>query len=218
VLAASALSGLSALATHIAFSADSSISRGSNIPEPSPDFSIRIAPVKFELSPSHTITTVGYNGTVPGPLLRVKESQHVTIDVRNDSDVPELVHWHGLMVPSNVDGAMEEGTPMVPAGGSARYSFVARPSGTRWYHTHAIAGKDLRHSLYSGQYGFFYIEPERNPGRYDQEIFIAMHHWEPYFVSMQDIRKGPPPNNGLEVMYQSASFNDKALGHGEPSE
>ena len=43
-----------------------------------------------------------------------------------------------------------------------------------------------------------------------------MHHWEPYFVSMQDIRKGPPPNNGLEVMYRSASFNDKALGHGEP--
>ena len=41
-----------------------------------------------------------------------------------------------------------------------------------------------------------------------------MHHWEPYFVSMQDIKKGPPPNNELEVMYQSASFNDKAPGHG----
>jgi FtsP/CotA-like multicopper oxidase with cupredoxin domain len=94
--------------------------------------------------------------------------------------------------------------------------FVARPSGTRWYHTHAIAGKDLRRSLYSGQYGFFYIEPNGNPGRYDQEIFIAIHHWEPYFVSMQDIKNGPPPNNGLEVMYRSASFNDKALRHGEP--
>ena len=105
-----------------------------------------------------------------------------------------------------------------PFGGIARYSFVAQPSGTRWYHTHAVARKDLRRSLYSGQYGFFYIEPKGNPGRYDREIFIALHHWEPYFVSMQDIRKGPPPNNGLEVMYQSASFNDKALGHGEPSE
>jgi FtsP/CotA-like multicopper oxidase with cupredoxin domain len=47
-------------------------------------------------------------------------------------------------------------------------------------------------------------------------VFIAMHHWEPYFVSMQDIRKGPPPDNGLEVAYKSASFNGKALGHGEP--
>jgi len=70
---------------------------------------------------------------------------------------------------------------MVPAGGNACYSFVARPSGTRWYHMHAIAGKDLQRSLYSGQYGFFYIEPKGNPGRYDQEIFIAMHRWEPYF-------------------------------------
>ena len=111
---------------------------------------------------------------------------------------------------------MEEGTPMIPPGSGARYTFMARPSGTRWYHTHAIAGKELRRSLYSGQYGFFYIEPKTDPGNYDHEIFIAMHHWEPYFVSMQDFRKGPPPNNGLEVMYRSASFNDKALGHGEP--
>jgi len=47
-------------------------------------------------------------------------------------------------------------------------------------------------------------------------VFIAMHHWEPSFISMQDIRRGPPPDNGLEVAYKSASFNDKMLGHGEP--
>jgi FtsP/CotA-like multicopper oxidase with cupredoxin domain len=149
-------------------------------------------------------------------LLRIKEGQQVTVDVQNDSDVPELVHWHGLFVPSEVDGAMEEGTPMVPAGGSRQYSFIARPSGTRWYHTHAFAGKDLRRSLYSGQFGFFYIEPKNNPGQYDQEVFIAAHQWNPEFVSMQDLRKGPPPDNGLEVMYRAASFNDKMLGHGEP--
>ena len=74
----------------------------------------------------------------------------------------------------------------------------------------------MRRSLYSGQYGFFYIEPKSNPGLYDQEVFIAMHHWEPHFVSMQDFKKGPPPNNGLEVMYRSASFNAKALGRAEP--
>jgi FtsP/CotA-like multicopper oxidase with cupredoxin domain len=102
----------------------------------------------------------------------------------------------------------------LPAGTRATRS--SRSSGTRWYHTHALAGKDLRRSLYSGQYGFFYIEPKANPGRYDQEIFIAMHHWEPYFVSMQDIKKGARPNSGLKVMYRSASFNDKAVGHGEP--
>jgi len=217
LLGTSALSGLSILARERVFAADDPVSASSaSKTAVAPDWSLRIAPVKLELSPGHTITTVGYNGAVPGPLLRVNEGRRVTIEVRNDSDVAELVHWHGLMVPSAVDGAMEEGTPMVPAGGASHYSFVARPGGTRWYHTHAIAGRDLRRSLYSGQYGFFYIEPKTNPGLYDQEVFIAMHQWEPYFVSMQDIKKGPPPNNGLEVMYRSASFNDKALGYGEP--
>jgi FtsP/CotA-like multicopper oxidase with cupredoxin domain len=179
-------------------------------------FSLRIAPVKLELSPKQIIQTIGYNGSSPGPLLRMKEGQQVNVGVQNDSDVPELVHWHGLYVSSEVDGAMEEGTPMVPPGDSRQYSFVAEPSGTRWYHTHAFAGKDLRRSLYSGQFGFFYIEPKNDPGNYDQEVFIAARHWNPMFVSMQDLRKGPPPDNGLEVMYHAASFNDKALGHGEP--
>ena len=156
-------------------------------------FSLRIAHVKLDLSPKQTIQTIGYNGSAPGPLLRVKEGQRVIVDVKNDSDVPELVHWHGLYVPSEVDGAMEEGTPMVPAGGSRQYAFTAQPSGVRWYHTHAFAGKDLRRSLYSGQFGFFYIESKNNPGNYDQEVFLAAHQWNPEFVSMQDIRKGPPP-------------------------
>jgi FtsP/CotA-like multicopper oxidase with cupredoxin domain len=65
-------------------------------------------------------------------------------------------------------------------------------------------------------YGFLVIDPASDPGRYDQEILLAAHHWEPRWVSMQDLRKGPPPDNGLEVLYASASFNDKMLGHGEP--
>ena len=178
--------------------------------------SLRIAPIKLELAPKQVIQTIAYNGSAPGPLLRAKEGQRVTVDVRNDSDVPELVHWHGFYVPSEVDGAMEEGTPMVPPGSSRQYSFTAKPGGTRWYHTHAFAGKDLRRSLYSGQFGFFYIEPKSNPGNYDREVFLAAHQWDPMFVSMQDIRKGPPPDNGLEVMYHAASFNDKVVGYSEP--
>jgi FtsP/CotA-like multicopper oxidase with cupredoxin domain len=65
-------------------------------------------------------------------------------------------------------------------------------------------------------YGFLIIEPADDPGRYDQEVLLAAHHWEGTWVSMQDIRTGPPADNGLEVMYASASFNDKMLGHGEP--
>ena len=210
----SALSGASVLSSCAASIEQSTTSSTSS--DNVRRFPLRIAPVTLDLSPKQTIRTVGYNGSAPGPLLRVKEGQRVIVDVKNDSDVPELVHWHGLYVPAEVDGSMEEGTPMVPIGGSRQYAFTAQPVGTRWYHTHAFAGKDLHRSLYTGQFGFVHIEPRNNPGNYDQEVFLAAHQWEPEFVSMQDIRKGPPPDNGLEVMYHAASFNDKALGSGEP--
>ena len=153
---------------------------------------------------------------MPGPLLRFREGQPVTIDVTNNTGIEDIVHWHGLYLPALADGAMEEGSPMIAPGGTQRSSFTAKPSGTRWYHSHNVAGTDLTRSLYSGMYGFFVIDPASDPGRYDQEILLAAHHWEPRWVSMQDIRKGPPPDNGLEVLYGSASLNDKMLGHGEP--
>jgi FtsP/CotA-like multicopper oxidase with cupredoxin domain len=204
-----------ASATGLAFAANSSVPAQVRAAAQA-DYTIKIAPTSLELAPGHIVRTMAYNGTAPGPLIRLREGRQTSIDVTNDSDVPEIVHWHGLFIPSEIDGAMEEGTPMIMPGQTASYTFIPRPAGTRWYHSHAMAGKDLTKSLYSGQFGFLYIEPRNDPGQYDQEVFIAMHHWEPYYVSLQDIRKGPPPDNGLEVAYKAASFNDKALGHGEP--
>lgn len=65
------------------------------------------------------------------------------VDIVNDTDTPELVHWHGQAVSSEVDGAAEDGTPSVPAHGVRRISFIPRPSGFRFYHTHVMAGADL---------------------------------------------------------------------------
>jgi FtsP/CotA-like multicopper oxidase with cupredoxin domain len=190
--------------------------RSAAAPDHRPDHRIVIESVNLELRPGKTIRTFGYNGAVPGPILRLREEREVTIEVVNRTDRDDVVHWHGLLIPSEVDGASEEGTPMVPAGDSRRYSFTPRPSGTRWYHSHAGAGADLTRSLYSGEFGFLIVEPARDPGRYDREVLLAAHHWEPRWVSMQDIRKGPPPDNGLELMYDSAAFNGRALGHGDP--
>ena len=86
------------------------------------DVTLRIAPVTIELAPNHIISTMGYNGTSPGPLLRMREGKPVSVDVINDTDVPELVHWHGMLIPSEVDGADEEGTPMVPPHGQRQVS------------------------------------------------------------------------------------------------
>jgi FtsP/CotA-like multicopper oxidase with cupredoxin domain len=180
------------------------------------DRTLRIAPVRLELAPGKVIDTFAYDGTVPGPLLRFRENQQVTIDITNNTDIDDIVHWHGLYVPASADGAMEEGSPMIGRGRTQRYSFAAKPAGTRWYHSHDVAGKDLSRSLYAGLYGFFIIDATNDPGRYDHEVLLAAHHWEPRWVSLQDIRQGPPPDNGLEVIYGSASLNDRMLGHGEP--
>jgi FtsP/CotA-like multicopper oxidase with cupredoxin domain len=62
------------------------------------DFTLHIAPVEVEIAPRRKIKTTGYNGGFPGPVMRMKEGQPVTIDVYNDSNIPELAHWHGLWI------------------------------------------------------------------------------------------------------------------------
>ena len=94
---------------------------------PQVDYAIHIAPVSVELAPDKVINTYGYNGTVPGPVLRLKEGRQVSINIVNDTDIDDIIHWHGLFVPSEVDGAMEEGSPMVPARGGSK-STHSRPS------------------------------------------------------------------------------------------
>jgi FtsP/CotA-like multicopper oxidase with cupredoxin domain len=111
------------------------------------DYSIRIAPTSLEIAPGKIIRTTAYNGTVPGPVLRLKEGQPVKINVTNDSGYANLIHWHGLMIPSLQDGATEEGSPIIDPGKSLTYSYVPKPTGTRWYHSHAMAMTDLSKCL-----------------------------------------------------------------------
>jgi FtsP/CotA-like multicopper oxidase with cupredoxin domain len=181
-----------------------------HLADAAPDFTVRIQPVTVELSPKHHVKTTGYNGASPGPILRVPAGKTVSIDVFNDTDNPEIVHWHGLHIPSDVDGSMEEGTPMIAPRASARYTFTAAPAGTRWYHTHQAAGRNLNRATYTGQFGFFYIEPPHEPGDYDAEHFLALKEWDPYWTTQMGA------GDSLDVAYQRFSINDKALGSGEP--
>jgi FtsP/CotA-like multicopper oxidase with cupredoxin domain len=174
------------------------------------DHTLRIQSTKLELAPGASVETTCYNGQVPGPLLRLREGVPVSIEVINETTTPELVHWHGLKIDSINDGAMEEGSPMLPAGRKLIYRFTPTPSGTRWYHTHTTAENNLARATYTGQFGFLCIDPKHDIGGYDQEIFLAVHHWEPSFMHMG------PPMNALDVSYKFASFNDKLLSASEP--
>jgi FtsP/CotA-like multicopper oxidase with cupredoxin domain len=178
--------------------------------EQPPDFTLEISPVTVELAPGTTIKTLGYNGSAPGPLLRMPEGKSVTIEVHNNTSAEEVVHWHGLHIPSDVDGSLEEGTPGVAPGERRRYSFVATPGGTRWYHSHTMAGRNLKLATYTGQFGFLYVEPKNDPGAYDQEIFLALKEWDPYMST------GGDDEGTMDAAYKHFSINDRALGHGAP--
>jgi FtsP/CotA-like multicopper oxidase with cupredoxin domain len=181
----------------------------------SPDFTLHIGSVSHELAPGAVVSTFGYNGSVPGPLLRMKEGKPVDIEVFNDTDTPDLVHWHGLAIDSVNDGAMEEGSPMIGPHRKFRYSFTPNPSGSRWYHTHNSARVDASHvdlsrGAYSGQFGFLYVDPKNDEGHYDHEVFLAVHHWEPTLMHMGELFTGCP------ITYKYASFNGKLLSAAEP--
>src|SRR5271166_2263131 len=158
-----------------------------NPPAEKADYTLRIANGLAELAPDHFVSTPLYNGQFPGPLVRLKEGQRVVVDIYNDTDTPELVHWHGQMTPSDVDGAAEEGSPYVPAHGTQRIAFLPKPTGFRFYHTHVVAGGDLSRGTYTGQAGAVYIEPVDNPGAYDQEVFLVLKEFLPSFSQGGDM-------------------------------
>jgi FtsP/CotA-like multicopper oxidase with cupredoxin domain len=214
--------------------------RGRSMSDQEVDYTLHIKPSPIEIAPNRIVSAITYNGQFPGPLLRFKENRPVTVDIFNETDTPEQLHWHGQKVGVDVDGASEEGTPPVPAQGMRRISFTPRPSGLRFYHTHNRAGANLAAGQYGGEVGPVYIEPARDPGRYDREIFLVLKEFEPAFSRGGDmdqdfltpaqanpglkeigessmkasLAKGRP--HGYEVGYRSFTINGRMLGHGEP--
>ncbi len=168
------------------------------------DVTLHIAEVTLELAPRRLVKTVAYNGQSPGPVLRMTEGRSTVVDVWNDTGESEMVHWHGLQIPSEVDGAHEEGTPHIPPHDRRRYTFTPLPAGTRWYHSHGHAGRNLHRNTYSGQFGLLIVEPRSDAGQYDAEVPIILHEWEPYF------------NEDMDLDYKLFSINGKMLGGGEP--
>jgi FtsP/CotA-like multicopper oxidase with cupredoxin domain len=104
--------------------------RAVNAQTPTPpqeaDYAIRIAPVSHEIAPGKVIKTTAYNGSRPGSALRLKEGKPVRIDVINESGYPNLIHWHGLQIPSEQDGSTEEGSPIIAPGQSLTYAFTPK--------------------------------------------------------------------------------------------
>ena len=123
-------------------------------------------PLTIDGKTAHAVTI---NGTVPGPLLRLKEGQRVRIAVTNNLDEETSIHWHGLLVPSEMDGVPGVSFPGIPPGETFVYEFPVVQSGTYWYHSHS----GLQEA--EGHYAPIVIEPAGpDPVKSDREHVIVL--------------------------------------------
>jgi CopA family copper-resistance protein len=124
------------------------------------------AAVTIDGKPGHAVAV---NGTVPGPLIRLKEGQHVRLSVTNALSEDTSIHWHGLLVPFQFDGVPGVSFPGIKPGETFVYDFKVRQSGTYWYHSHSGMQEQ------EGVYGPIVIEPATpDPVAYDREHVVVL--------------------------------------------
>ena len=112
------------------------------------------------------------NGTVPGPIIRLKEGQNVRLSVTNTLDEDASIHWHGLLLPFQYDGVPGVSFPGIKPGKTFVYEFPIRQSGTYWYHSHSGMQEPM------GVYGSIVIDPAGAPRvAYDREHVIVLSDW-----------------------------------------
>ena len=145
------LSGLSALAAGglgvaggVSSSAPADAAQARSAAQPAPpdepqprEFTMTAQEFEWELMPGTTVRAWGYDGQVPGPELRVREGDLVRVALRNALPVPTTIHWHGINLPPAMDGPAGLNQAAVEPGAEFVYEFVAKPAGSRWYHSHA---------------------------------------------------------------------------------
>jgi len=112
---------------------------------------------------------VAINGTVPGPLIRLQEGQNVRLHVTNTLDEDTSIHWHGLLVPSAMDGVPGLSFPGIRPGETFTYEFPVIQSGTYWYHSHSGLQEPM------GHYAPLVIDPKTpDPVAYDREHVVVL--------------------------------------------
>jgi FtsP/CotA-like multicopper oxidase with cupredoxin domain len=116
----------------------------------------------------------GFNGTVPGPELRVQQGDHVRVTLVNHLPVATSIHWHGVNVPNSADGVAGVTQNAVQPEQSYIYDFIATDSGTYWYHSH----QDTSNQIPRGLLGALIVEPQNHP-HYDHDYTLIYHDLQP---------------------------------------
>lgn len=136
-------------------------------------FELTAQPVRWNILDDVTVTAWTYNGTVPGPMIRVSEGDRVRIEFTNQLSEPTTVHWHGIEVPNAMDGVPGLTQDPVMPGDTFVYEFVAEPAGSFMYHSHFES--DTQVSL--GLYAPFIIDPAEPENVPDVDLSLMLSEW-----------------------------------------
>ena len=139
-----------------------------------PDFRLKAGPVDARILPEGEGVTpmLGFNGTTPGPALRVRQGDRVSVTFENGSGQPSAIHWHGIHLDNAMDGVPDLTQAAVPSGESFRYAFDAPYAGTYWYHAHHRSWEQVARGLY----GPLIVEEPRPPA-IDRDITVVLDDW-----------------------------------------
>src|SRR5215204_3746905 len=138
------------------------------------EFHLTAKEVEVELQPGTKVKAWTYNGTMPGPEIRVTEGDLVRVILKNELPTGTTIHWHGVDVPNDMDGPAGLSQAPVEPGESFTYEFIATPGGTRWYHTHT----DVSTQILLGLYGAFIVEPKDGPSDLDRDYTYMLTEWD----------------------------------------
>ncbi|WP_022701966.1 copper resistance system multicopper oxidase [Oceanicaulis alexandrii] len=161
-------------------------------------FNLDIARTPFRVD-GRRDSALTVNGTVPAPLLRWREGDEVTLNVTNHLDVDSSIHWHGILLPFQMDGVPGVSFPGIRPGETFTYRFRLRQSGTYWYHSHSGLQEQ------EGLYGPIIVDPaHHDPVVYDREHVLVLSDWT--FMSPEALF------NQLKTNPESLNYNHRTLG------
>ena len=179
------------------------------------DVTLRAAPLRFSPAPGLHFSGLAYNGTIPGPLLRVAYGQRIRVRYTSGVGVATSIHWHGMLLPNAMDGAAGITQPAVPFGGEYLYDFVPGPPGTRWYHDHAFSLASAR-----GLFGMFVVDdPNDEPA--DREFALIFHDvpkWSSLVAAQRGVSNAPMTDpvvsgDGMQMMRRSMGDEVAYVAH-----
>lgn len=170
-------------------------------------FYLTAEPVQRLFSPGLVVNCWGYNGQTPGPTIEAVEGDTVRIFVTNKLPAPTTVHWHGILLPSGMDGVSGLSQKPILPGETCKYEFTLRQSGTHMYHSHF----DEMTQVAMGMMGFFIIHPKTIPEdeKVDRDFCIMLQEW---FIPIG----GRTPDPMVMVDFNYFTFNSTVWPQTEP--